>query len=130
MDAALIENGQTSNTFNYLNTVPDGKTFDYNGGDFPKNTKVYAYGAYTSSTMSGKIIDTSYLGTFSGIKFTKLIMTDITTSTSGNSGGPVITSYSDNYAIIGIIKGRTGGKLVYTNMQKIKDAFDLNVLNP
>lgn len=130
VDAALIKNGQTSNTFNYSNKVPDNKTFNYNGGTFPKNTQVYAYGAYTSSTMSGKITDTSYSGTFDGIKFTKLIRTDITTSTSGNSGGPVITSYSDSYSIIGIIKGRVSGDLVYTNMQEIKDAFDLNVLNP
>jgi|GEM_PF-3592551 len=128
VDAALILNGQTSHTFNYSNKVPDGKSFTYNGGIWPKNTEIYAYGATTTSTISGKITDTSYSNTFSGIYFTKLIRTDATNQ-RGDSGGPVITSYSGSYAIIGIMKGYVGSDMVYVNMQEIKDAFDLNALN-
>ncbi|MCH5269307.1 MAG: hypothetical protein J1E83_01025 [Lachnospiraceae bacterium] len=133
VDAALIERGQNNNYFKFSNTVYDGKVFDYNGGPFPKNTVIYAYGATTTyvdgKVITGKITDTSFSGTFDNIYFTGLIKTD-GTSQNGDSGGPVITSYSDNYAIIGIIKGTSNGNMVYVNMQEIKTAFDLNVMNP
>ncbi len=47
----------------------DGKVFDYFGGSWPQNTVIYAYGA-ASTSIEGKITDTSYSNTFSGIKFT------------------------------------------------------------
>lgn len=128
VDAALILKGQNSNTFNFSNTVSDGKEFGYNGGSFPKNTVIYAYGV-TSTSVTGKITSTSYSNTFAGISFTDLILTDAT-SQPGDSGGPVLTSYSNNYSIIGAIKGTAGGNLVYVNMKNIKSAFDLNAMNP
>ena len=129
VDAALILNGQNSNTFNYSNSVSDGKVYEYNGGSWPKNTVIYAYGA-TSTSMEGKITDTSYSNTFSNIKFTDLILTDATAQ-GGDSGGPVLTSYSNNYAIIGAVKGKVGtnNNMVYVNMNNIKTAFDLNVVD-
>lgn len=133
VDAALILRGQNSNVFNYGNEVADGKVFSTNGGTFPKNTVIYAYGATTTyidnGTISGKITDTSFSGTFSNIYFTGLIKTDAVNQ-GGDSGGPVLTAYGDDYAIIGIMKGLSGGKMVYVNMSSIKTAFDLNVVNP
>lgn len=133
VDAALIQRGQNSNVFNYGNEVADGKVFSTNGGTFPKNTVIYAYGATTTymdeGTISGKITDTSFSGTFSNIYFTGLIKTDAVNQ-GGDSGGPVLTAYGDDYAIIGIMKGLSGGKMVYVNMSSIKTAFDLNVVSP
>ena len=76
--------------------------------------------------MTGSITDVSYSGTFAGIYFTNLIKTNAT-CVGGDSGGPVLTAYSDGYAIIGIIKGTSNGDMVYVNMDNIKNAFDLNV---
>lgn len=133
VDAALIQRGQNSNVFNYGNEVSDGKVFSTNGGTYPKNTVIYAYGATTTyingGTISGKITDTSFSGTFSNIYFTGLIKTDAVNQ-GGDSGGPVLTAYGDDYAIIGIMKGLSGGKMVYVNMSSIKTAFDLNVVSP
>ena len=125
VDAAIILNGQNNNIFNYSNSVSDGKVFDYFGGSWPQNTVIYAYGA-TSPSMDGKITDTSYSNTFAGIKFTDLVLTDASAQ-GGDSGGPVLTSYSNNYAIIGAIKGRVNGNMVYVSMSNIESAFDLKV---
>lgn len=130
VDAALILRGQNQTTFNITNTVYDGKSYAYNGGTFPQNTSIYAYGATSTYinnlVMTGSITDVSYSGTFAGIYFTNLIKTNAT-CVGGDSGGPVLTAYSDGYAIIGIIKGTSNGDMVYVNMDNIKNAFDLNV---
>lgn len=129
VDAALILNGQNSNTFDYSNTVCDGKVFNYNGGIYPENTVVYAYGTESPTAMKGKIIDTYYSSTANYIKFNNLILTDIQ-STGGNSGGPVLTLYGGNYALTGIIKGHVSstGNMVYGDITHVKTEFDLNVL--
>ena len=77
----------------------------------------------------GKIIDTSFSGSFENIYFHSLIRTDAV-SQPGDSGGPILTASGNTYSIIGIIKGTANGDLVYVNMDAIKTAFDLNVMNP
>lgn len=133
VDAALIQRGQNNNVFNYANEVADGKVFEKVGGTFPKNTVIYAYGASTTyrdnGTISGKITNTNFSGTFDGVHFTGLILTDAV-SQSGDSGGPVLTAYEDTYSIIGALKGTYNGKMVYVNMNDIKSMFDLNVVVP
>ncbi len=135
VDAALIQRGQlTGNEFNFSNKVSDGKVFTKNGGTYPKNTIIYGYGATTTdvingSVIRGKIIDTSFSGSFENIYFHSLIRTDAV-SQPGDSGGPILTASGNTYSIIGIIKGTANGDLVYVNMDAIKTAFDLNVMNP
>ncbi|HKL79904.1 MAG TPA: hypothetical protein VJ888_05645 [Mobilitalea sp.] len=126
IDVALISKGQTSDTIN-LSKVVDGKSLDYNGGTWPENTPITAYGA-TTGISTGKITDTDYANTFSGINFTGLVYTTAT-STDGDSGAPIITPYSESYSMIGVNKGSVGGDLVYTDMQKIKDWFTLNLVS-
>ena len=124
----------TGNEFNFSNKVSDGKVFTKNGGTYPKNTIIYGYGATTTdvingSVIRGKIIDTSFSGSFENIYFHSLIRTDAV-SQPGDSGGPILTASGNTYSIIGIIKGTANGDLVYVNMDAIKTAFDLNVMNP
>lgn len=129
VDAALILNNQNSNVFNYSSSVCDGKEYEHSGGSYPQNTVIYAYGA-TSTSVSGTITDTSYSNTFSNILFTDLVLTSATCQ-GGDSGGPVLTSYSDNYSLTGLIKGRVGSNnyMVYVKMSNIQNAFDLRVLS-
>ncbi|MGX8698789.1 MAG: hypothetical protein ACSW8F_02525 [bacterium] len=80
-------------------------------------------------TISGKITNTNFSGTFGNIYFTGLMKTNAVAQ-DGDSGGPVLTAYGDDYALIGIMKALDDGKMVYVTMDSIRTAFDLNAVTP
>lgn len=77
----------------------------------------------TSFKTSAKVLNTKYIYTVNGVKFTNLTKTEDFCQ-PGDSGGLVYTYYDSQYQPCGIVKGKGSGYTVYVKASEIGSAIN------